>query len=611
MRPRLRRRWPLAAGLALAALAALALEVALVRTAAHLGEASRRLERLSAARLELGGLDDAVSSARERLRAISGEPVRGSLDLEETDELIGGRVDALLRLSRDDPWLWRRALAVAAPADAYAAALDLLGPLPDGPAIRVAAPALERRLGELEAATERTALEVGREAVRLAARDAADRRAAQRLLVGLGGGILLVGVGVALGLAAAARRRVRSEERRRTEAETARALAEERFRALVEQLPAVIYADRPDGSMVTDYVSPQIERILGVRAEAYLADPGLWERHLHPEDRERVMAAVRRLFAEGRPSPEGIQYRWIRPDGRVVWIEDRSTMIRDRAGRPLLLQGMMLDVTDRKRAEEQLSWTLGRLRELSEQRRLLLRRVVDAQEQERERIARDVHDDPIQKVTALGIRLAHLRGQVATEEGRRALEELERTAQATIASLRRLLFDLRPQALDRDGLAAAVRLLLSKVREEGGPVGAVDDRLVREPEPEARTVAYRVIQEAVANARKHAGASRIEVSLREEAGGFRVRVRDDGRGFCPQEALRGPGALEHLGLSTMRERAETAGGWFRVESAPGRGTTVEFWLPSTVAGPWNGSPGEPAAEGASRGAGPEAEGGPG
>ncbi len=155
-----------------------------------------------------------------------------------------------------------------------------------------------------------------------------------------------------------------------------------------------------------------------------------------------------------------------------------------------------------------------------------------------------------------------------------------------------------------------MRLLLSKVREEGGPAGAVDDRLVREPEPEARTVAYRVIQEAVANVRKHAGASRIEVSLREEAGGFRVRVRDDGRGFCPREALRGAGALEHLGLSTMRERAETAGGWFRVESAPGRGTTVEFWLPSTVAGPWNGSPGGPAADGASPGAGAEAGGGP-
>ncbi len=604
MRSRPRRSWPLAAGLALAALAGLVLELALVRTAAHLGEASRRLERLSAARLELAGLGDAVSSARERLRAISDEPVRGSLDLEETDELIGGRVDALLRVSRDDPWLWRRALAVAAPADAYAAALDLLGPLPEGTAIRVAAPALERRLGELERATERASVEVAAEAVRLARRDAADRRAAQRLLVGLGGGILLVGAGVALALAAAGRRRVRLEERRRTEAETGRALAEERFRALVEQLPAVIYADRPDGSMVTEYVSPQVERILGVTAEEYLADPGLRERHLHPEDRERVMASVRRLFAEGRPSPEGIEYRWVRPDGRVVWVEDRSAMIRDGAGRPLLLQGMMLDVTDRKRAEEELSWTLRRLRELSEQRRSLLRRVVDAQERERERIARDVHDDPIQKVTALGIRLAHLRGQVATEEGRRVLAELERTAQATIASLRGLLFDLRPQALDRDGLAAAVRLLLSKVHEEGGPAGTLDDGLVREPEPEARTIAYRIVQEAVARARKHAGASRIEVSFREEGDGFRVRVRDDGRGFCPDQALRGAGALEHLGLSTMRERAETAGGWFRLESAPGQGTAVEFWLPSAVAGPRDG----PAGDGASRGAAAEAGG---
>ncbi|HXF73724.1 MAG TPA: PAS domain-containing protein, partial [Actinomycetota bacterium] len=563
-----------------------ALEVALIRTAAHLGESSRRLERLSAARLELAALDDATSSARARLRAILEEPVRGSLDLEETDELIGGRVEALLRLARGDAWLWPRAIAVAGPADDYAAALDLLGPLPGGRAIRAAAPGLDRRLGELEAAVERAAFEVSREAVRLSARDAADRRAAQRLLVGLGGAILLVALAVALGLADAARRRVRWAERRRSEAETARALAEERFRVLVEQLPAVIYADRPDGSMVTEYVSPQVEEILGVPAEAYLADPGLWERHLHPEDRERVLASVERLFAEGRPSPEGIEYRWVRPDGRVVWIEDRSTLIHDEAGRPVLLQGMMLDVTERKRAEEELSWTLRRLREVSEQRRMLLRRVVDAQERERERIAHDVHDDPIQKVTALGIRLAGLRREVTTEEGRRAVAELERTVQGAIASLRRLLFDLRPQALDRDGLAAAIRLLLARVREEGGPAGVVDDRLVREPDPEARTVAYRIVQEAVANVRKHAGASRIEVSLVADEDGFRVRVRDDGRGFRPEDVGRGAEALAHLGLSAMRERAETAGGWLSVRSAPGRGTAVEFWLP---AAPWNGS----------------------
>jgi signal transduction histidine kinase len=106
------------------------------------------------------------------------------------------------------------------------------------------------------------------------------------------------------------------------------------------------------------------------------------------------------------------------------------------------------------------------------------------------------------------------------------------------------------------------------------------DAMDREPPPDARVICYRIAQEAIANVRKHARASHVEVVLVSEGGGTRVVIRDDGVGFDPERTAPAPG---HLGLPDMRERAELAGGWLRISSAPGSGTVVEFWIPSWAA----------------------------
>lgn len=148
----------------------------------------------------------------------------------------------------------------------------------------------------------------------------------------------------------------------------------------------------------------------------------------------------------------------------------------------------------------------------------------------------------------------------------------------SIARLRKLPFELRPPALDRDGLAAALRIYLEENLAEGDPAYEVVDRLREEPSAEIRTVLYRIAQEVLVNTRKHARAKKVDLLLENREGGFHVVIRDDGVGFRPEEVARtAPG---HLGLASMRERAEMAGGWCRVESAPGRGTTVEFLVPA-------------------------------
>jgi len=130
--------------------------------------------------------------------------------------------------------------------------------------------------------------------------------------------------------------------------------ARSKYRALVEQIPAIVYVDVADESMVSTYVSPQIEQILGVTPERYLAEPDLWTAMLHPEDRDRALETYVRGRDGGEPFT--MEYRLIAPDGRVVWFQDSAIVLTDETGRPTSVQGVMLDVSERKQAEERLAY---------------------------------------------------------------------------------------------------------------------------------------------------------------------------------------------------------------------------------------------------------------
>jgi signal transduction histidine kinase len=252
-----------------------------------------------------------------------------------------------------------------------------------------------------------------------------------------------------------------------------------------------------------------------------------------------------------------------------------ATPLRDRGGRETGRVVVLRDVTERHLAHQ-------RLVRLDEQRRWLLGRVVWAQEEERRRIAGEVHDDAIQTIAAARLMLTTFRGQLQEADQRRLLDHLEEAVSSSLRRLRTLVFDLRPAQLDDDGLSAALREYLTETAGQGGFQAELRDDLEREPPAEARVIAYRICQEALTNVRVHAGASRVEVRLQEAEGGLLVTVTDDGVGFEPDRAkaaLR-PG---HLGLTSMSERATMADGWCRVDSHPGRGTTVRFWLPTKEA----------------------------
>jgi PAS domain S-box-containing protein len=354
--------------------------------------------------------------------------------------------------------------------------------------------------------------------------------------------------------------------------------AEDRFRALVEALPAATYTydETEPGSdrYLPSYVSPQFAKITCVEPSSFLADAtALWAELLDPRDAERVRTED--LEARRTGTPMRSEYRIRTRDGATRWVYGEEHLFRDDPGKPRGWLGVLFDITDRKRADEELQRSFDLLRSADAERRTLLSRIVEAQEEERRRIAADIHDDPVQKMTAVSLRIDSLAKHVDGADGRRQLDALREAVAGSIARLRRLLFELHPVSLERDGLSATLRDTLHDLLEDAGIETHLQDRLVTEPPHDIGAAAYRIAQEALANVRKHANAARVELLVESRADGLALRVRDDGCGFDRRSAA----DAGHLGLPAMRERAEMMGGHLRLDTAPGLGTTVEAWLP--------------------------------
>jgi PAS domain S-box-containing protein len=388
-----------------------------------------------------------------------------------------------------------------------------------------------------------------------------------------GFGVAVLGVATALALFL-----VRNFHRRLVDLLSITRSAEARYRTLVEQLPAVTFIDEvleADPSLIRPvYISPQVEAMFGYPMERWLVMPSVWREILHPDDRDRALDLADRVYAAREPFTA--QYRLIAADGRIVWIEEASVIIPGSNGEPSMWQGVMFDVTARRVAEEESNRSLALLHRAHGQRRELLAAVVSAQEAERKRLATEIHDDPVQKMTAVGLRLAMLRRTMKDQAEIGIVEQIQATVEVSIARLRALMFELRPPALDRGGLVAAVRDLAIEM-DGAFPAWRIDDELGAEPPEEIRTAAYRITVEALVNVQRHARASEVHVLFAERDGGLFLRVRDDGVGITAETLTDvRPG---HLGLTSIRERAEAVGGWSRIEGQPSGGTVVEAWLP--------------------------------
>jgi PAS domain S-box-containing protein len=348
----------------------------------------------------------------------------------------------------------------------------------------------------------------------------------------------------------------------RTGVEEARREVETRFAAMIESAPDGVVTVSSDGRIVL--VNTQIEALFGYARDEVLGEPVDMLLPQRFRDRHIVHRAG---YLEDPVMRRMGDLTGLRKNGTEFSIDISLSTVMTEQGR--LAIAFVRDSTDR-RASEELQRTFS-------ERRAVLAHLVSAGEDERARIASDIHDDSIQAMTAAGMRLQIARRSIDDPDQLELLDDLEQTIQLSISRLRHLLFELHPPALDHEGLAPALRMYIDSAEGESGIPHRLEDRLRSEPDAETRVILYRVVQEALTNARKHAQPSVVIVSLDQRDRGYMVHVTDDGIGFAPETLKAVPG---HLGLAAMRERIELADGTVRIESAVGEGTTIEIWLPA-------------------------------
>ena len=354
-------------------------------------------------------------------------------------------------------------------------------------------------------------------------------------------------------------------ERLRTE--RALATSERMFRSFAESTAAGVLIVQDD---VIRYVNAAVTAISGFTADELCGKR--FEQLLHPDDRAIALARAR-ARVRGEPVPVRVEYRVQTKHGGLCWI-DATVGVIDHEGRPALL-GTAFDITERRNAEEALRASLAELREREEQLRRLAQRQVRVREEERRRLGFDLHDDVCQELVGTGIMVEAVRGRLRAidPEASQKLARVGRHLNELGEHLRLVARELRPMLLHDLGLEDSVRSLAAGMSTTARISTRVPTPVPRLGE-EVEVAVYRIAQEAITNAVRHANAREIVVSLAAAEGVLTVEIRDDGCGFELKARQR-----DALGLVSMEERALAVGGRLQVIAAPGRGTSVVLTCP--------------------------------
>lgn len=478
---------------------------------------------------------------------------------------------------------------------------------------------------------------------------------------------------------------------------------EDRYRILVEQIPAVVFMAYLDRGIGEAYVSPQIEEILGFTQEEWLNDPVRWFHHIHPDDKNRWSVEAAQMFLSGEPLRS--IYRVLSRDGRVVWFHCEAKMVRGNDGRPWFIHGVAFDVSDLKRAEMSLRDSEAMLRELFEsapdtivvvdhtgrivranlqiermfgyvpdeligqpievllperfrkrhgmyrdgylteprtrpmgaglelfclckdgtevavdimlspidtpdgrhviavvrdvtnrkraevalkrregELRALSASLLSVQDEERRRIARELHDSTAQNLAGLTMNLSLLlkaAGPNGEPNVERVLSDSLAIAEQCSREVRNLSYLLHPPLLDDLGLGPALKMYIAGFRQRTGIDVALDvpTDLAR-LQPEAETAIFRIVQEGLSNVHRHSGATRASIRISLTESEVRLRVEDEGGAPVPSGSEDDADGVVRLGVGIpgMRERAEQLGGHMDISSGR-HGTTVNVWLP--------------------------------
>jgi PAS domain S-box-containing protein len=334
--------------------------------------------------------------------------------------------------------------------------------------------------------------------------------------------------------------------------------SEERFRLAAQAGKMYAY----EWDIATDLVvrSEEQMNVLGFSQPRQLTRQELLAR-VHPEDRALFVASVDQLTPQ-YPTTQ-ISYRVLRPDGSVVWLEKNARGFFDHQGKLLRVIGMVANITERKRAEEALSD--------------VNRKLIEAQEQERTRIGRELHDDIGQRLAMVAVQLQQVHeDSLVLPEVRTRMGELKREISEIANDIQSLSHELHSSKLEYLGIAAAMRSFCKEFGEHHRVEIDFQTHDLPSPlSPDSSLCLFRVLQEALLNSAKHSGVRHVEVQLWGTSDAIHLTVNDSGVGF-DSEAVKQSGGL---GLISMEERLKHVKGTFSIESEPKGGTTIHARVP--------------------------------
>ncbi|MBN2374128.1 PAS domain-containing protein, partial [bacterium] len=336
-----------------------------------------------------------------------------------------------------------------------------------------------------------------------------------------------------------------------------------RYKTLVDNLPQIVYSASPENKFDIKFISPHIDTFCGYKEEEFYSSPETFKKIIHPDDREDIINKAKNINQNIL-----LNYRIIHKDSnKRYYVIDHSIPVKE-DNKIIAIDGIIVDITNEIRAKQRLE--------------ALARELINTQEKERQRIAKELHDELGQALSTIKINLSLLEKNLDSDSSKAeaTIKQTYNILDMLILDLKRISLDLRPSMLDDLGLDTTLQWYIKEFKERTKMEVEYSISGIKKRLPSNTEIAlYRIVQEALTNIVKHSSANKVKISIRKDKKNIKVNIEDNGRGFSVENAFNPETRGISFGIMGMQERVKDLGGDFKITSKETKGTTLSLSVP--------------------------------